>query len=450
MLLAFVYVVFFSFTTSFLFYGQSLNDSGLFQIVGKYWAQGNLPYRDLFDNKGPVVYLFNAVPYLVGNGRLLWVLQWVNMTIAFCYAFLIFRVSYSLRQSLVLTALTMACLTLCTEGGNSVEEYILPWLMCSFYYLVRYSITGIPLRASIVFGLTLAVALLTRPNDALGLLGALLPCYILLFIKKGLKDVLAHLGMFLLGLVVLLSPFLIYLACSGTLDDWWFAGYSFNMEYARSFVLSDKNGLDILKWLKAYSPCYLLLFVSVVMLFKHHCQGYVWLGASLLTLLWFVFGQQYGHYGIVAVPFFCILCCLIKSKPQLLLIYIGVVALGFLYECRSAFLIYHEQDKWTETYREMLKAVPAHERSSVMGYNVGPEFYFYNNIRPIYPYFSMQEIGASTGHSLLPKVRRCFNEGQAKWIVVNGEKSHLEDIFARRYVVVKTDSTHTVLLLKLR
>lgn len=448
--LALVYVLVFSFTTSFLFHGQSLNDSALFQIVGKYWAQGYLPYRDLFDNKGPVIYLINAVPYLLGDGRLLWVLQCINLTVAFYYAFRILCVAYDRRMSLALTALTMACMTLCTEGGNSVEEYILPWLMCSCFYLVRYPVSSLPLRASFVFGLTLAVALLTRPNDGLGLVGAVLVAAVFVLRERGARAVFSHLAVFLLGVLALSAPFMVYLAATHTLGDWWYACYVYNMEYARSFDLSHPSCADALKWLKSYSPCYVLFLVSLVMTLRRDRRGLVWLGASLLTLLWFVFGQQYGHYGIVAVPFFCIVCCLVRGSRRLRSAYWVMVLLGFLYECRSSFLIYHERDKWTDTYKSMLHVVPAGERSRVMGYNVGPEFYFYNDIRPIYPYFAMQEIGASKGHTLLPKMRRCFNEGRATWLIVKGRDNHLEDIFSRRYVLVKTDSSQEVRLLKLK
>ena len=57
-----VWALFFSKTTSPL-YTDVGYDSAMFQTIGKYWAQGYLPYVDLFDHKGPLIFFINAVGY---------------------------------------------------------------------------------------------------------------------------------------------------------------------------------------------------------------------------------------------------------------------------------------------------------------------------------------------------------------------------------------------------
>ena len=42
-------------------------DSAMFQTIGKYWAQGHLPYVELFDHKGPIIFFINALGYALGG-----------------------------------------------------------------------------------------------------------------------------------------------------------------------------------------------------------------------------------------------------------------------------------------------------------------------------------------------------------------------------------------------
>ena len=50
-------------------------DSNIFQYIGKYMAQGDVLYRDLIDQKGPVIYFINAFAYLLGGSKTLWVME---------------------------------------------------------------------------------------------------------------------------------------------------------------------------------------------------------------------------------------------------------------------------------------------------------------------------------------------------------------------------------------
>ena len=53
---AFIIVLIASATTSPLYPYYKGWDSGLFQLIGKEWGRGHIPYTELFDQKGPVTY----------------------------------------------------------------------------------------------------------------------------------------------------------------------------------------------------------------------------------------------------------------------------------------------------------------------------------------------------------------------------------------------------------
>ena len=45
--------------------GITQNDSAVFQIMGRGMLNGQVMYKDLFDHKGPVMYVINAIAYLI-------------------------------------------------------------------------------------------------------------------------------------------------------------------------------------------------------------------------------------------------------------------------------------------------------------------------------------------------------------------------------------------------
>ena len=66
--LAAAFLLRFSYSTSFLWPGYCGYDSAIFQTIGKYWAEGSVPYRDLFDHKGPLIFFIDMVGYWI-HGR---------------------------------------------------------------------------------------------------------------------------------------------------------------------------------------------------------------------------------------------------------------------------------------------------------------------------------------------------------------------------------------------
>lgn len=63
-LISVAFVYFLSYTTSFRYIILD-GDSSVFQSVGKCWTQGLIPYRDIFDHKGSIVYVVDALGYAI-------------------------------------------------------------------------------------------------------------------------------------------------------------------------------------------------------------------------------------------------------------------------------------------------------------------------------------------------------------------------------------------------
>ena len=140
LLVSFLFVTIFSYSTSPL-YGNICGhpDSCIFQIVGKYWAEGALPYRDLWDLKGPFIFLMDAIGYSLSGSYIgIYIVQIVNIWLTLLFTFYTYRLYFDKKHSLLLTLLSLGSLSYTYQCGNLCEEYLLPFLSLSFFLLVKY------------------------------------------------------------------------------------------------------------------------------------------------------------------------------------------------------------------------------------------------------------------------------------------------------------------------
>ena len=90
MLLSAGFVYYFSGTTSPVIPDYYGDDSAVFQVVGKAWTNGKIPYIQAFDHKGPFIFFVEALGYLIGNYGVL-LMQWLFMSANFFGIFKIAR-----------------------------------------------------------------------------------------------------------------------------------------------------------------------------------------------------------------------------------------------------------------------------------------------------------------------------------------------------------------------
>src|SRR6266508_2330841 len=76
-------------------------DSSVFLYIGEQILAGQLPYRDIWDHKGPVIYYLNALGlYLAGGSRWgVWALEFLSLFAAAKLGFILMRESFGALRS---------------------------------------------------------------------------------------------------------------------------------------------------------------------------------------------------------------------------------------------------------------------------------------------------------------------------------------------------------------
>ena len=462
--LAAMFVTIFSYTTSPLYseLGDT-PDSPIFQIIGKYWAKGAIPYKDFWDLKGPYIFLINAIGYgLTGTRTGVYLLQIAFMTFTLLGIFKIYRLYYPAMQAIVMTSISLLPLSYVYEGGNLTEEYLLPFLSFSFYYILQWinetercqKTTHFPGYA-ILYGMVLGLGLMSRLTNALSLCAATAVIAFTLLCKREYKNLVLNACAFIAGFGCTALPFFLYFDYHHALTEMWNATFLYPIEYAKN---STKSIIDtgLHYFILSYWSSILLLATAAVMVVHYRkitIRALLWFIAAFLPFLWFCQGNGFGHYGMIVFPLFAIAMIEI-SNLRLKTMLISVIAIMFIASAskfRYMYILYHWQNTEVSDCREFLKKISDIDYSSFVAYNCTPNIYLDLDIRPAKPFFSLQDFAISRNLQLRNDIVSSFQEKQVEWILLSKdsiEQPYIQTILDKDYRIVATQEKDNLFLYK--
>ena len=225
MILAFVAVTVFS-TSSFLYPFNRWVDANCIFTVGKSIFCGEVPYMDLMDHKGFLLYLINGVGSLISFKSFfgVYILELVSGFVFLwaCYKMLLLFTGRKVLCLMPFLAVVTYGST-CFEQGATAEEFCLPILALSFYIGLRSIVNGKMLTLREVFLLgVFASCVFWIKYTICGLYVGLGIGLCLFYIQnKWHGQLLKSIGWFCLGLVPVSAAIILYYAYNHALSDLW-------------------------------------------------------------------------------------------------------------------------------------------------------------------------------------------------------------------------------------
>ena len=88
--------------------------------------------------------------------------------------------------------------------------------------------------------------------------------------------------------------------------------------------------------------------------------------------------------------------------------------------------------------------IPEQDQNSFIAYggNIFKELYLLHNVMPCYKYFVIQEWHASFSPTVKNDIKKTFLEGNAKWILTEGDTPTIQDALDSRYLLVAQQDTY--------
>lgn len=254
-------------------------DVNAFFTVGKGMFNGVVPYRDIFEQKGPLLYFIFGIGYLISNQSFLgvYMIETLFFSIFLYFSIRIVRLFINRKYALFavpLIAFLTLDLTSFTHGG-SAEEISLPFLVISLFYFLKYFKREYPKSPNsrmILLNGIIAGCIVWIKYSLLGFwFGWVLAICISLLLHKKMKDIFKLSALFLLGMFISTIPWFIYFGLNGAIQDWLDTYISINFNFYRvklSFFQTIKHILNMFKWnLRSNKIFAIILLLGISLLF---------------------------------------------------------------------------------------------------------------------------------------------------------------------------------------
>ena len=206
-------------------------DSGVFLYTGWRFLSGDIPYRDVWDHKPPLIYFVDALGLSLTPDSLwgVWLLQFIFVFLTF---FLIYKVldrEFGIIAALAGSITLASGLLTVLEQGNVTEEYALVFQALCFWLFIRAQRNNFPVHASFWIGILGGLAFNLKQTT----IGVWIACALIVFAvrifqrKSPLLDFLSLLAGWLIPSLI----FVIYFASQNALSDYSEQAFLYNFIY---------------------------------------------------------------------------------------------------------------------------------------------------------------------------------------------------------------------------
>ena len=285
-------------------------DTNVYKYVGQTIREGGMPYRDVFDHKGPLLYVMQAAAGAVNEYRGEWILEVGAITISvfaiYCFAR---RLKCKPVQAFLATiaVLTPFYVFYTTNDGGHVGGccclYAMPLVTISLNIFLKYFQTS-RIKNLMVWlcGVLCGAALMIRPNLAAVWVAFGIVILVKCIKEKKIRDLVRFIILFILGVLTVIIPLVIWLAANGALADCIEQFIEYNLVYS-----GERGGIaakvDVFFYLFAQP---VLIFSVIYMIFRllttrTKLDVYFGIFFALNTLTAIMSGFPFPHYGIIAV-----------------------------------------------------------------------------------------------------------------------------------------------------
>ena len=461
-------------SSSFLYdYYYSL-DGTIFEIIGKGWAEGKLPYVDLWDQKGPYIFFVNAIGYwLTGNKYGLFILQILFFFFSYVLLLKWYREVYFVKKAWLLFFITTCSLSLLATCGNTIEIYELPFHILAFTRIWRWAdktkqkLTLHPPKNALLYGAILGLCMSNRLSDAIGVcMGAF--CIFVYLARNGQwKNIWHNVLGFVSGFLIIVVPCWLYFYMNDALYEMLYASLLFNFDYLNHTYSEPATILSIIRTGLAYISTYGLMIASVILSVidnKYKWYHLMWTLIAFITGYYFMCTFKFEHYSIIAIPYFVIMTFeyhtilkITQSRRYVYAIgkYCGVLVLFVLF-LNGVYQFYqalgHLNDNESllaNKYDPIVLDYIGEDKNELLCYNVNPCIYLHNDITPCCRFFSLQSWYSLFSNSVTPKIVESVDNSGAKYILIrkSQEGTIIDSVLENSYEEVSVDGLNPLFAL---
>lgn len=416
-------------------------DTAFWHVIGKGITEGFVPYRDLFEHKGPLLFFIYAFSWFFDNQRLaMFLLQSAFFCVTLIFLYRLCRLFTNQIKSLlaILFFLLVFCGTI-GEGAMS-EEWSLPFIVMTLYYSLRYLLKEQeerehPVTYGFLYGVCFGFVAMIRLNNAAPIAGVILAFIVIMIKQKKFACIFKNAAAFLVGMLIPVLPIVWWYWKEDAVEYLWWGAFLFNFHYAVNADVVQPLWEKIRPWLMTVP--YFVILPLVIRESKEEKEkkdGYLLLGiTATVTMVILLFGSSFLHYYTIFLPVmtvaFCMICekwpGAVKKQRVVLAVSVMILIAPFLWQAaRNAgkSILFNTQG-WYDTLegeiRDFMSQIPEEERDSVWGNGSSfSKVFCISGITPCFPFFDNGNVHYVMEPRMHDKTVEMFENNPPKWIVV--------------------------------
>ena len=423
------------------------DDPNCFFTVGKAMANGKILYLDIFEQKGPLLYMLHVLTYYISPKTFFGV--WL-FEILICFSFLVLSMKIfsllcsgkSLWAILPMAALTYTSLSFCC--GDSAEELCLPLLTYALYVSLDCVISNKPVTAfrAMLCGICAGIILWVK-FTMLGFFVGFGAAFIILYIaQKRLRSLLICTASVFGGIAIASIPVIIYFLSTNAFpylievyfyDNIFLYTNSNKLVFPLSVLYNLGSGIGSAAVYN--TAAFLLCIAAVIFMKKTQTRRSFFMFSMLLgatVFFSFVGGRAYAYYSFVlcifspvgaAAVYTFIASKISKPKAEKLIKSLPALSCAFslfitVLLCRNTYLIFIPKEEMPQFRFAALMEKSKDPTLLNYGFLDGG-FYTVSGIVPHCRFFC----GLNVPYDELQKTQDKFvNEGKTEYIVTKDKK----------------------------
>ena len=429
-------------------------DSAYYLLIGKGICQGKIPYLDLYDQKGPLVFYLNALGYwITGSRGGVWMLQVLFMTFTVMFLYRTFRLFVGFGRAWLLIVLFFFLYCGTAREGDLVEEWSLVFSALPMYLSLRFLTTGHPLRKhplkySFAYGICLGAHLMNRATNAALVCGLILSFTFLMLREKEYTALMKNALSVLMGTGLFLLPWILYLRSVGALGEFFYAAYIHNYHYAANGTaaknLSDWAEIFLKNLMVPVSAWIVVKLVPGEKISLRVAAPAVCMGVIGMWTMTMGFGLK--NYFMNIIPVLLLDVCLgmllipengSHSRRKSILATAAlclVCVLPYTPEAvrHAGRILYYDvtgYSRWEKLKMDgsYISSLIGEDRESVWGFDIFPREYLYADVLPCFRHFATQSWMAEAEPQISDEIREMLRSSPPKWVMLAVESRELLD-----------------------
>lgn len=291
--------------SSFLAPMNNWDDANSYFSMGKALFNGKVIYRDVLDQKGPMLYFIYGIAYLISNQNFLGV-YFIEIIMAGIFLYGCFKIMNLYMES-KLSGLFLPLLSAVIYSsvsfwwGGSAEELCLPFFVWPLYFMLKYfrenSGNTIGRKEIAITGLCAGMVALIKFNS-LGFFAAWMLVVVLIdFVAKEWKRLFGDCFWFLGWMLLLFVPWVIYFAINDALFFWYQGYIHYNV-----FIYADFSDETLTLGIRIYKLAKILYWLII-----EHIQYFFFIILGVGTVILHPKRKWMEKFAIAALCFFLFL-----------------------------------------------------------------------------------------------------------------------------------------------